>query len=394
MELEKAPSDGWRAWLSVAAVSFSGAVFCTTEFLPVGLIRYVSADMGVSEGTAGLMVTAPGIMAAIAGPLVTLLSGKADRRVIMLLLSVLLICANVMSTFASRFEIIVIARILFGIGLGGFWAIGTGIASRLVSPGSVGKATSVIFTSISIGLLIGGPAGTLISELFGWRYSFGLTAVVSVLSLFTLMISLPPLKVSRSVAVSDFVAILQSRNGRVGMIAMFLVIVGHFGAYTYITPFLASVTGFSGNTIALILLMYTLLGLAGNFVAGFTTSRHLLGTLVIGIGLLSVASGLLSVFGVQSLVTIALLCLWGLAYGIVPLAIQQWMVRAAPNAQEGGTALFVMNFQTSIAVGSFLGGFLVDRSGVSSAMLAGGLCALLAMVITLLFNKPWPLQMR
>jgi predicted MFS family arabinose efflux permease len=229
--IEKMGRDGWRGWLSVAAVSFSGTVFCTTEFLPVGLIRYVSADLGVPEGTTGLMVTAPGLMAAIAGPVVALFSGKTDRRAIMLLLSLLLICANVVAAFATRFEIVVVARMLFGIGLGGFWAIGTGIASRLVAPAAVGKATSVIFTSISIGLLVGGPAGTFVSEIVGWRYAFGLTAIVSVLSFFTLMFSLPPLKVSRSVSVGDFLAILKSRNGKVGIVAMFLVVTGHFCAY-------------------------------------------------------------------------------------------------------------------------------------------------------------------
>jgi len=387
---EETRRDGWRAWLSVAAVSFSGTVFCTTEFLPVGLIRYVSADLGVSEGTTGLMVTAPGLMAAIAGPVVALFSGKTDRRAIMLLLSLLLICANVMAAFATRFEIVVIARMLFGIGLGGFWAIGTGIASRLVSPAAVGKATSIIFTSISIGLLIGGPAGTFVSEIVGWRYAFGLTAIVSVLSFFTLMFSLPSLKVNRSVSVNDFLAILKSRNGKVGMVAMFLVVTGHFSAYTYITPFLASVPGFSGNTIALILLIYTLLGMVGNFAAGMTTDRYLSSTLVVGISLLAVSAGMLPIFGSLSPIAIALLGAWGIAYGIVPLAIQQWMVRAAPEAHEGGTALFVTNFQTSIATGSLLGGILVDTFGTSSALTLGGCCAVLSVAALLLFKKPWP----
>ncbi len=384
------PQDDWRGWLSVAAVAFSGTVFCITEFLPVGLIRYVSADLGVSDGMTGLMVTAPGIMAAIAAPMVTLFSGKTDRRLIMLLLGLLLICSNIVAATASRFEILVVGRILFGVGLGGFWAVGTGIAGKLVSPAAVSKATSIIFTSISVGLLVGGPAGTLISEMVGWRYAFGLTAIASVICFCTLIFSLPSLKVDKRVSVGDFLAIFQSRNGKIGIIAMFLVIVGHFCAYTYVTAFLASVSGFNGNEIALILLIYTLIGMVGNFAAGFTSNRHLAATLTIGISLLVVSVGMLPIFGSLASVTIGLLAIWGLAYGIIPLAIQQWMVRAAPGAQEGGTALFVTNFQTSIAAGSLLGGYLVDSLGISSALVAGGFCALGSVTALLLFRRPWP----
>lgn len=199
---EVAPS--LRGWLAVGAVALCGAVFCTTEFLPVGILRYIGTDLGVSDGTAGLMITVPGILAALAGPLVTLGIGKVDRRRVLWILTALLIVANVLAMFATSFEMLLAGRVLFGIGLGGFWAIGVGIASRLVPPQSVGRATSVIFTSISIGLLVGGPAGSFIGEAYGWRYAFGLAMVLSVAAIVLLLVALLSLRVSHRVTVADF----------------------------------------------------------------------------------------------------------------------------------------------------------------------------------------------
>lgn len=381
------PKSAPNGWLAVWAIAFCGAVFCTTEFLPVGILRYISNDLGISEGTAGLMMTVPGILAALAGPLVTLGIGKTDRRKILWFLTALLIIANVMAMFATSFTMILIGRLLFGIGLGGFWAIGVGIASRLVPRQSVGRATSVIFTAISIGLLVGGPAGSFIGEIFGWRYTFGLAAILSAIAIVFLFLTLPPLRVSLSVKVSDFTQILQTQNGLVGVVAMFLVIIAQFATYTYITAFLSEQAGFSGTAISAMLLAYTLVGMAGNFAGGAASDKNVKATLLSGIALLLLSIAFMP--GLSSSVTLVtiLIGVWGFAYGVIPIALQIWMIKAAPNAHEGGTALYVTNFQTSIALGSFLGGVIIDRSGLSWVMYFGAAAAALSFIAILLLAK-------
>lgn len=376
-------------WLAVFAIAFCGAVFCATEFLPIGILRYISSNLAVSEGTAGLMMTIPGILAAIAGPLTTLGIGKIDRKKILIFLTVLLIIANLLAMFTTSFMMLLVGRLLFGIGLGGFWAVGMGVASRLVQPQSVGRATSVIFTAISVGLLIGGPVGSFIGDAFGWRYAFGLATVLSMLALIFLVLTLPSLQVSQRVKITDFTQILRSRNGVVGILAMFLIIVAHFGTYTYITAFLSAKTGFSGSAISLTLLAYTLLGLLGNFVGGAASDKNVKSTLVAGIVLLLFAVALLpSLSGNIGLTTI-LIVLWGFAYGIIPIALQIWMIKAAPNAHEGGTALYVANFQTSIACGSFLGGVIIDHAGLITMMYSGATVAALSLLTIVIMAKSW-----
>ncbi|MGF6727587.1 putative MFS family arabinose efflux permease [Paraburkholderia sp. GAS41] len=172
-----------RYWLAVLSVALSATVFCTTEFLPVGLLRYISQGLRVSEGTAGLMITAPGLLAAIAAPLLTVAVGRFDRRRVLLGLGLLLVISNLTAMLAPNFATLVVARALFGVGIGGFWAISVDLGGRFVEEEHVGRATSLIFAGVSLGMLIGGPAGALIGELAGWRTAFAAALALSVAAL-------------------------------------------------------------------------------------------------------------------------------------------------------------------------------------------------------------------
>ncbi|APW39559.1 hypothetical protein RD110_22010 [Rhodoferax koreense] len=372
-------------WLAVLSVALSAIVFCTTEFLPIGLLRYISAGMRVSEGTAGLMVTAPGLLAAFAAPLVAIGVGRMDRRSVLLGLSALLIFSNLLSMLANSFPLLIAARILFGIGLGGFWAVGAGIGSRLVAAASAGRATSIIFAGVSIGMLVGGSGGALIGELAGAGAAFGGALALSILSFVAQAIWLPKLPVERAMPARELLGIVATSAGRSGLLAMLLVLCGQFAAYTYVTPFLAQHTGFDARAISGILFGYTLIGLVGNFLVGGLGGRNEKTALAATIALFVVSVSLLPVLGDTPVWTLALMAAWGLAYGAMPLALQMWVTRAAPHVPEGGMALYVGNFQASIALGSFVGGLVVDGFGVSQAVIAGGLLGLIALVVLYAF---------
>jgi predicted MFS family arabinose efflux permease len=373
-----------RSWLAVFSVSLTATVFCTTEFLPVGVLRYISEGLDVSEGTAGLMVTAPGILAAFAASGVTIAVGNQDRRHVLWGLGLLLIASNFIAMLAPSFPILILGRVLFGIGLGGFWAIGASLGSRLVEERSAAKATSIIFAGVSIGMLIGGPAGAFLGNLLGWRSTFGIALVLSIVAFAAQLVLLPPLHVAQSVRPRDILGIAATRKGRVGLIAMLLVLSGQFGTYTYITPFLANVSGFSGTSISSILFGYTLVGLVGNFIGGMAAGRNEKAALLSAIVFILLPVALLPSLGGSQPWTVALLVVWGLAFGAMPIALQMWMIRAAPNLAEGGMALFVTNFQVAIALGSFVGGAVLDSFDIGDAMYLGGVLALAAaMTITL-----------
>jgi predicted MFS family arabinose efflux permease len=361
-------------------------VFCTTEFLPIGLLRYIGEGFNVSEGAAGLMVTAPGLLAAIAAPVITVAARSLDRCRILQALGLLLVVSNLMSMLAPSFGVLILARALFGIGIGGFWAIGAGLGGRLVSETHVGRATSIIFAGVSIGMLIGGPSGSLIGETLGWRAAFGLTAAISVIALLAQFAFLPSLRVERAVSARDLIAIMATPQGRIGLLAMTLVLCGQFATYTYVTPFLASISGFGGKTISSLLLGYTLIGLFGNFLGGAGAQRRVRATLLTAILFFGVPVALFPAGGSSQSVIIVLLAIWGVAYGAMPVALQMWMAKATANVREGGMALFVANFQISIALGSYFGGVVVDAFGLSNAMYFGAALGLLSILTIALFS--------
>jgi predicted MFS family arabinose efflux permease len=373
----------------VFTIALTAAVFCTTEFLPVGILRYISAGLNVSEGTAGYMVSAPGLLAALAAPLLTVAIKSLDRRMVLWVLVALLMASNLIDMLAPNFPVLIVGRVLFGIGLGGFWAIGAGLGGRLVEEKFAARATAIIFAGVSVGMLIGGPAGALIGDVYGWRPAFGASLLLSTAALVLQLIFLPPLRVRQSVAARDLLGIWRSGNGKVGLIAMFLVLCGQFAAYTYVTPFLAQVSGFDGKAISSILLGYTAIGLLGNFLGGAGAGRNVKMTFLLTIVFVLLPLLLLPTLGHDKAWALALLAVWGLAYGAMPVALQVWMAKAAKDAPEGGMALFVGNFQISIALGSLTGGLLIDMRGIGGALYFGaGIALLSALLLAALGKKP------
>lgn len=360
-------------WPAVFAVAFTAAVFCTTEFMPVGLLRYIAHGLSVSEGAAGWMVSAPGLLAALSAPAITVLAGRLDRRWLLWMLGTLLVLSNLIAALAPSFTVLVLARVLFGVGLGGFWAIGSGLGARLVDAGSAPRATSIIFAGVSAGMLVGGAAGALIGELWHWRAAFWLTAALSLAALAATMACLPPLRVVQRVSLSSLRTFLLGTQSRIGLLVMMIALVGQFAAYTYVTPFLSHEAGFGGTAISTLLFGYTLVGMAGNFIAGAYAGRHTQGTLMAAIGAIAVPVVLLAFAAPQPAAVLALMTVWGIAYGAMPVALQVWMAKASGDAgHEAGMALFVTNFQLSIAIGAWAGGQLVDRAGVGHALTVAG----------------------
>ncbi|MEU3403282.1 MFS transporter [Streptomyces sp. NPDC006670] len=366
------PAKGWAA---VGAVSL--AIFCliTSELLPVGLLTPVGADLRVSDGTAGLMVTVPGLVAGFCAPLVTVGAARLDRRHVLCALIALMAVANLAVALAPGFAVVLAARLLVGIAVGGFWAIAGGLAVRLVPAHRVGRATALIFGGVPTASVLGVPAGTLLGELGGWRAAFAAVGALGALTLGALLLLLPALPPAEPVTFGELPALLRSDAGvRTGVTVTFLVVTGQFAAYTFVRPILRDVSGVDAGLVSTLLLCYGLAGVAGNFLAGPRDPRRTLltvsATLTAVLALTAVLPGPVAGTG--------LLVLWGLAYGGVSVSLQGWMLRAAPHAAEAASSLMVAMFNLAIAAGALAGGLAVDRLSVPAAPLTGAALMLLA----------------
>ncbi|KFX18646.1 transporter [Pectobacterium parvum] len=344
-----------HSWLAVIAVGLATFSVVTTEMLPVGLLTPIADTLQTSTGTAGLMISLPA----------------------------LLVIANIASALAPDIGWMLAARVLVGFCMGGIWAIAGGLAARLIPEHAIGLATSIIFGGVAAASVLGVPFGALIGDLAGWRWAFGCMAVFSGLVLVLHLAVIPALPVAHSVTLRQFGKQLSNRKLQVGLTLTLLLVAGHFMAFTFVRPLLLSVSGFDARWIGVLLFAYGIAGIIGNFLAGIIAAQRTALTLMaIALGLLLTPILFLIIGGSHFGGGVTLL-VWGLAYGGVSVGLMTWMMKAAPRAVEIASALYVGIFNVGIALGSWVGGQVVDSSGpIATLWLAGGL-AVAALLLSL-----------
>ncbi|MFE5794855.1 MFS transporter [Streptomyces sp. NPDC056503] len=386
-----APSDRSprMSWLSVIAVMLGIFSIVTTEILPIGLLTSIGSSFAVSDGMAGLMMTMPGFLAAISAPLVTVGTGRVDRRVMLGVFVLLLALANFLAAAASGYWLVLVSRVMVGIAIGGFWSIGAGLADRLVPAGSVGRATAVIFSAVPLGSVLGVPLGTLVGDVAGWRTAFLVMGGFTLAVLALLLLAVPPLPPGRATRLDVLGGMLRSGDTRLALAMTFLVVLAHFGTYTYVTPFLERVTGVSAGLVTVCLLVYGAAGIAGNFLGGAAVRRRPRATFAAAAAMIAGATLLLPLLGRWDGGAVALLIVWGIAYGAVPVCSQTWFAKASPDAPEASSVLFTASFQATISIGALAGGVVLDHSSPSTVMVLGGVTAVLtATMTTTLARRP------
>ncbi|CAD6515737.1 MFS transporter [Paraburkholderia metrosideri] len=385
--LDDGTSSSLRSWLAVGAVAIGAFAFVTTEFLPVGLLPHVAADLNVLPGTAGLMVTVPGIIAAISAPGLMLVAGRMDRRRVFLLLTALLLASNLISAFAPDFLIMLMGRALLGAALGGFWTLATAASGRLVKPKDSAKAMATILTGVTCATVIGVPLGTFIASFASWRASFMATGVLVAIALVAQFFFVPSLPSSAALRLRDLVTLLRQPHPRRSMLMVALVFGAHFSSYTYVTPFLLRNANLTMSTITWLLLGFGIIGFFSNFAISSTVTRNLKTSVGVMVSLLMFALVSLPLLQHSSIGVAAFVLAWGVSFGALPLCFSIWIQRATPESPEAGSALFVSIIQIAIALGSLVGGVVVDHVGISADFLFGSGLALLGLAALASFGR-------
>ncbi|MDX3102889.1 MFS transporter [Nonomuraea angiospora] len=365
-------------WIAVTAVAFGTFLLVTAEQLPIGLLTPVGSALSVSEGAAGLMVTVPSIVAAVAAPVVPVLVRTMDRRLLLVALMGLMTLANLASALAPDYPLLIAARVLVGVAIGGFWAIAGGLAVRLVPASHVPRATAIIFGGVGAANVFGVPIGTMIGGLANWRIAFGALGVLALAVLVALLAVLPPLTAARPVGLRRLAAQFRDQGVRVGLLATFLIVTGHFSAYTFISPVLRELSGVDEEFVGPLLFGFGVAGIAGNFVAGAAVAKRLHRTVLTIAAALGVTVLLYPVAGLSAAGGVLLLLVWGLVYGGVSTSLQTWMIRAAPEAVEEASALWVAVFNLSIGLGALAGGAIVDALPLRGVLWLAGVLVLVA----------------
>jgi predicted MFS family arabinose efflux permease len=373
--------SGWIAVWSIAAGTF---LLVTSEFLPIGLLSRLATSLNVSEGTAGLAVTAPGFVAAIVAPLLAMMARDLDRRTIVIALTATIALSNLIAFLAPNFPIFLIARLILGIGIGGLWTFAVAVGRRLVPESSGARATSIISLGISAGTVCGMPIGAVVGDWIGWRPAFGANAIFGLSVVLLQFAFLPRLPAASAIDVRRLVAFASVPMARIGFLASGLAIGGHFLAYTFLEPYLRDALGLSNASVPLVLAGYAVAGIVGAFMGERFAVLDIRRAFAAGILVVGISAVLTIATVGTPAAAIAMVMVWGVAFGAVPVCLQIWMHTASPPLFEAGSALMVSSVQISLAAGAAIGGVLVDHSGIGSAFLVGGAVCLAGGLVPLL----------
>ncbi|WP_250008248.1 MFS transporter [Actinoplanes sp. M2I2] len=364
------------SWAGVVSLSLGVFALVMAEFLPASLLPRMAADLGVSQGTAGQTVTVTAIGAGLAGLFLPIALPRADRRHVMLGLSVVAVFANVLGALAPSLAVLLVARFFVGVALGGFWALAIAMVARLVPPGHLGRAVTVINAGVSLATITAVPVGTRLGEIWGWRGVFLLGAGAAVLALVVQAMTLPRVAPESAGGLRALGSTLRSGVLLVGLSAILLVAAGQFTGFTYIRPAAEEVSGIDAGGLAVLLLVYGIANVLGTAASGFLADRALrvaalVFPAVLGLGMLGIVLTAGSTTGL--FVAVAL---WGFGFGGFPTTAQTWGARTEPARLEQVGGLMVTVFQIAIAAGAVGGGLLVDHVTASAPLIAGGLAAI------------------
>ena len=368
-----------RGWAGVVSLALGSFASVTTEFLPVGLLPDIGRDYGITTGETGLMMTLPGLLAAIAAPGVMMAAGKTDRRWLLIGLSFLLLLSASISAWAPNWQVMLFSRGLAGISLGAFWAMGLAVAGRLVSQDSAGKAIAAVFGGVTAAMILGVPFGTFIAGIFNWRSAFSAAALIAVLPLVLQILFLPSVPAEDKLRPASLLDFIRRIEGRKSVLLILLIFGTHFGTYTFLAPRLAA-AGIGQEIVTWSLLGFGITGFIANFVASSYVSKYLKNTLAVALLLMAVSLTLMAI-GQGTVLLVLGVLLWGAAWGAIPLCLNINNRQASAEQVEAGSAMFTFTAQVAIAAGSAGGGIIVDNLGITENFFSGILLILFSLLI-------------
>ncbi|MND36936.1 Purine ribonucleoside efflux pump NepI [compost metagenome] len=375
--------DNPAFWSGVFAMSLCVFALVASEFMPVSLLTPIAGDLGITEGMAGQGIAISGAFAVLTSLSISALAGAMDRKRLLLLLTTLMGISGVIVALASNYVTYMAGRALIGVVIGGFWSMSAAMAIRLVPSSQVPKALAIFNGGNALATVIAAPLGSYLGSIIGWRGAFFALVPVALIALVWQWHALPSLKPSaRASGSGNVFKVLKSRTVAYGMAGCGAFFMGQFALFTYLRPFLETVTQVSVSTLSLLLLVIGVSGFIGTMIIGKILRRGVYGPLMIAPILMAViAIGLIGLGGWLAPVA-ALLGLWGLVATSAPVGWWSWIAQAMPNDAEAGGGLMVAVIKFSIDIGSTVGGVLFDSSGYQSTFIASALVLLFGSFLT------------
>lgn len=370
-------------WSGVIAMSLCVFALVASEFMPVSLLTPIADDLHVTQAMAGQGIAISGAFAVLSSLSIAVIAGTLDRKILLLAMTLLMGVSGAVVALAPDYSTYMIGRTFLGVVIGGFWSMSAATAMRLEPAEEVPRALAVFNGGNAMAVVVAAPLGSYLGAIIGWRGAFMCLVPVAVIVLVWQWISLPAMKIeSRRKETANVLTLLRSRTVALGMAGCGVFFMGQFALFTYVRPFLESVTKTSVSTLSLILLAIGLAGVVGTAGIRRFLKRDLYRTLIaIPIFMAVIALSLIPLGSEVAAVTL-LLALLGLVATSAPVGWWTWVAQAMPENAELGGGLMVAVVQLAIASGATAGGLLFDGSGYQATFIASASVLLLSAVLT------------
>ena len=359
-ERAAARSGGWGA---VFALTLCVSTLIASEFMPVSLLTPIASGLRLTEGQAGQAISVSGLFAVVTSLFISSAAGTLDRRTLLLWLTGTMIASGLIVAFAPNFAVLIAGRALLGIVIGGFWSMSTATVMRLVPERDVPRALGLLNGGNALATTVAAPLGSFLGQYIGWRGAFFCVVPLGAVTLAWLFARLPAMPAQNRAGAGAAFRILGRRGVATGMAAVTLMFMGQFALFTYLRPFLETVTRVRVSTLSMMLLVMGLAGLAGTWLIALLLRSRLYSILIAIPLAMAAIAGALVAFGGSAAGAAALLALWGLIGTAAPVGWWTWLSKALPDEAEAGGGLMMAAIQLAITLGGSAGGLLFDTRG-------------------------------
>ncbi|MBS0216142.1 MAG: MFS transporter [Proteobacteria bacterium] len=346
--------------LGVYALTAGAFGIGTTEFVIMGLLMQVAADLHVSIATAGLLISGYALGVFVGAPVLAAATRRLPRKAVLVALMVVFTLGNLACALTPNYEVLMAARVLTSLAHGTFFGVGAVVATSLVDEDRKASAISIMFTGLTVATLLGVPAGAWLGLHHGWRATFWAVAAIGVVATLVIATLVPHDRGTHETSrLGDELRAVAQPSVLLGLLMTVLGFGGMFTVYTFIQPLLTQVAGFAAEAVSPILLVFGVGMIVGNLLGGRFADRGLAKALVGTLAVLAVVMALMT-FALHSKVAMVLFAaLLGAAAFATVVPLQMWVLRRAGRAQSLASSLNIGAFNLGNAFGAWLGGSVI-----------------------------------
>jgi MFS transporter, DHA1 family, putative efflux transporter len=371
-------NKAWKIYM-LATITF---MVSTSEYVIAGILDKVATSVNVSVSVAGQLITVFALANAFGSPLVVMATTKMNQRKLLMLSLVLMVIGSVTTIILPGFGFFIVSRIILALGSGVFAIAAKTAAAKLASPEKQAGAIGTVILGFSAAIIIGVPIGRVVATAYNWRLIFVGIGVLSLLAIFVIMRTIPATNGAVSVPLSKQLAFLKNPKILMGLGVTFFWQLGYGVMYSYIAPFLLTVTSMNGREVSIALFSFGIATLIGSKFGGYMTDR--IGnprTLVGGLVVHVIAIVLLSTIARSTFVAIPLLMLWSSSAWSSGPGLQYNLVWLAPEASGIMLSLYGSFIQLGIAAAAGIGGISVRSSSILAVSWIGAASVAIAVII-------------